>query len=230
MAEALEPATTGANGVAFELDRIELAGGDRLEVNGRWFGVRGRRFIRPSLTLVADEEQRRLLADLDHKPWAAEDGQPWQATFPYDRAGRPVDRGGAQRRPGYHRDAAAAGRLSGPPRPPAERFGRGFANSPAKPCAVGRAGQGPPRDPPAPARARTPRRRGHRAIRRAQAARCQARGGVGRPRGGARRARADRRRTGTADAGARRGAGSARCGRGRARQRPALAGRGSAAA
>ena len=61
------------SGVAFELDRIEMAGEDRLEVNGRWFGVRGRRFIRPSLTLVADEEHRRLLADLDHKPWAADD-------------------------------------------------------------------------------------------------------------------------------------------------------------
>src|SRR5436305_5687579 len=83
MAEAVEPATTGASGVAFELDRIEMAGEDRLEVNGRWFGVRGRRFIRPSLTLLADEEQRRLLADLEHKPWAAEDGEPWQATFPY---------------------------------------------------------------------------------------------------------------------------------------------------
>ncbi|HZU76049.1 MAG TPA: hypothetical protein VFA70_04740, partial [Dehalococcoidia bacterium] len=85
MAEAVETATTEANGIAFELDRIEMAGDDRLEVNGRWFGVRGRRFIRPSLTLLADEEQRRLLADLDHKPWAAEDGQPWQATFPYDQ-------------------------------------------------------------------------------------------------------------------------------------------------
>ena len=53
-------------------------------MNGRWFGVRGRRFIRPSLTLVADDEHRRLLADLDHKPWAAEDGEPWHATFPYE--------------------------------------------------------------------------------------------------------------------------------------------------
>src|SRR5579859_4000320 len=87
MADAVEPATTGTtgtNGVAFELDRIDMQGGDRLEVNGRWFGVRGRRFIRPSLTLLADEQQRRLLADLDHKPWAAEDGQPWKATFPYE--------------------------------------------------------------------------------------------------------------------------------------------------
>ena len=84
MAEAVEPATTGTNGVAFELDRFEMAGGDRFEVNGRWFGIRGRRFMRPSLTLVADEEQRRLLADLEHKPWAAEDGEPWEATFPYE--------------------------------------------------------------------------------------------------------------------------------------------------
>ncbi len=84
MAEVVEPATTGANGVAFELDRFEMADGERFEVGGRWFGVRGRRFMRPSLTLVADEEQRRLLADLEHKPWAAEDGQPWEATFPYE--------------------------------------------------------------------------------------------------------------------------------------------------
>src|SRR5436190_17157391 len=84
MAEGVASATTAASGVAFELDRIEMAGEDRLEVNGRWFGVRGRRFIRPSLTLVADEQQRRLLADLDHKPWAAEEGEPWMATFPFD--------------------------------------------------------------------------------------------------------------------------------------------------
>jgi hypothetical protein len=82
MAEVLEPATTGTNGVAFELDRFEMADGDRFEVNGRWFGVRGRRFMRPSLTLVDGDEQRRLLADLEHKPWAAEDGQPWEASFP----------------------------------------------------------------------------------------------------------------------------------------------------
>jgi hypothetical protein len=84
MAEAVETAPGRGGGVAFELDRFEMADGDRFEVNGRWFGVRGRRFIRPSLTLVADEEQCRLLADLEHKPWSAEDGQPWKAAFPYD--------------------------------------------------------------------------------------------------------------------------------------------------
>ena len=84
MAEAVESPTGSASGVAFELDKIE-AGSDRLEVNGRWFGVRGRRFIRPSLTLLAEEDRRRLLADLDHKPWAAEDGEPWKASFPYEQ-------------------------------------------------------------------------------------------------------------------------------------------------
>ncbi len=85
MAEVVEPATTGTNGVSFELDRFVMADGDRFEVNGRWFGVRGRRFMRPSLTLVDGDEQRRLLADLEHKPWAAEDGQPWEAMFPYEQ-------------------------------------------------------------------------------------------------------------------------------------------------
>jgi hypothetical protein len=83
MAEDVGTPSGGGGGVAFELDRFEMADGDRFEVNGRWFGVRGRRFIRPSLTLVADDEQCRLLADLEHKPWSAEDGQPWQAAFPY---------------------------------------------------------------------------------------------------------------------------------------------------
>jgi hypothetical protein len=47
-------------------------------VLGRWFGVRGRVFIRPTLSFSSG---RRLLADLEHKPWAAQDGQPWTASF-----------------------------------------------------------------------------------------------------------------------------------------------------
>jgi uncharacterized protein (DUF3084 family) len=39
--------------------------------------------MRPALTVVADGRPVRLLADLVDKPWAAEDGQPWKATFPY---------------------------------------------------------------------------------------------------------------------------------------------------
>ena len=47
--------------------------------------MRGRRFVRPALILIGgDGAQRRLLADLDDKPWAAEDGERWQASFTLD--------------------------------------------------------------------------------------------------------------------------------------------------
>jgi hypothetical protein len=68
--------------VAFELSRFEVMG-DCCQVEGRWFGVRGRRFMRPALTVLVDEQPIRLLADLADKPWAAEDGELWKATFPY---------------------------------------------------------------------------------------------------------------------------------------------------
>jgi hypothetical protein len=80
MSRALEPVSR-AGRVLFELDRFELVD-DRYELEGRWSGVRGRRFIRPTLTVVVDGHPARLLADLAHKPWAAEDGEPWQAAFP----------------------------------------------------------------------------------------------------------------------------------------------------
>jgi hypothetical protein len=66
----------------FELARFEVIG-DCCRVHGRWFGVRGRRFMRPALTAVVEGKSIRLLADLADKPWTAEDGEPWQATFPY---------------------------------------------------------------------------------------------------------------------------------------------------
>jgi outer membrane murein-binding lipoprotein Lpp len=69
--------------VAFQLERFELTGDDRLEVAGRWFGVRGLRFVRPSLTVHTDEGERSLLALLEHKPWAAEEGDAWVAAFPW---------------------------------------------------------------------------------------------------------------------------------------------------
>ena len=69
--------------VAFELERFELAGDDRLEVAGRWFGVRGLRFVRPSLTVQTEDGARNLLALLEHKPWAAEEGRSWIAAFPW---------------------------------------------------------------------------------------------------------------------------------------------------
>jgi hypothetical protein len=66
----------------FQLARFEVVG-DRCQVQGRWFGVRGRRFMRPTLTAVVDGQPVRLLADLADKPWTAEDGELWQATFPF---------------------------------------------------------------------------------------------------------------------------------------------------
>ncbi|HEY8626647.1 MAG TPA: hypothetical protein VIL82_11625, partial [Solirubrobacteraceae bacterium] len=81
MPEALHPAEETAQDVSFELDAFTLVGSDRLELTGRWFGVRGRRFVRPMLTLSVGQESQRALADLEHKPWAAEDGEPWRAAF-----------------------------------------------------------------------------------------------------------------------------------------------------
>jgi hypothetical protein len=75
--------------VVFEVDRFEWTEDDRLEVTGRWYGLRGHRFVRPVLTAEAQDGQRRMLALLEHKPWAADDGEPWIAAFPWE--GEPVD-------------------------------------------------------------------------------------------------------------------------------------------
>jgi hypothetical protein len=73
--------------VQFELEQFEVIDGDRCEVRGRWLGVRGRRFLRPVLRFTVDGRSMRLLADLAGKPWAAEDGGPWHASFPCALAG-----------------------------------------------------------------------------------------------------------------------------------------------
>jgi hypothetical protein len=80
--------------VVFEVDRFEWTEGDRLEVTGRWYGLRGHRFVRPVLIVEADDGPRRMLALLDHKPWAADDGEPWVAAFPWE--GDPVAVAGAE--------------------------------------------------------------------------------------------------------------------------------------
>ena len=85
---------SGSTGVAFEVERVGWPSPDRVEVVGRWFGVRGRRFIRPTLQVEVDGERRRMLAVLDHKPWAVEDGQDWVAAF--DWQGEPVDLAGSE--------------------------------------------------------------------------------------------------------------------------------------
>jgi hypothetical protein len=70
-----------APGVAFEVQRFEWTSPDRLELVGRWFGLRGQRFLRPTLDVQVDGERRRMLAVLEHKPWAPEEGRDWVAAF-----------------------------------------------------------------------------------------------------------------------------------------------------
>src|SRR3954453_19829892 len=70
--------------VTFEVERFEWADDDRLELEGRWFGPRGRRFSPPTLDVEGDGESRRLLALMEHKPWAALDGEDWQAAFAWE--------------------------------------------------------------------------------------------------------------------------------------------------
>ena len=67
----------------FELERFQWSAPDRLEVEGRWFGVRGRRFVRPVLTVQVRGRRTRLLASLEHKPWTADEGESWLAAFPW---------------------------------------------------------------------------------------------------------------------------------------------------
>jgi hypothetical protein len=71
--------------ISFEVDRLGMIAPGRLEIGGRWFGIRGRRFVRPTVTFtLADGSERRSLAELEEKPWAAQDGESWKATFPTD--------------------------------------------------------------------------------------------------------------------------------------------------
>lgn len=64
---------------SFALEELRHEEG-RVVVRGTWSGVRGMRFVRP--TLVADG--RRALATLEHKPWAPDGAGPWTAAFPWD--------------------------------------------------------------------------------------------------------------------------------------------------
>ena len=89
MAQAVEP-ERGAGSVTFEVERFEPRGADQLMLSGRWFGLRGRRFVRPTLTLGTGSGRRRALAELEHKPWAAHDGELWEAAFSIERDGADV--------------------------------------------------------------------------------------------------------------------------------------------
>src|SRR3954466_7342458 len=69
--------------ISFELERFEWVSADRLEVEGRWHGVRRRL---PQATLVVDVEgqRRRLRALPDAAPASAER---WVAAFPWEGEG-----------------------------------------------------------------------------------------------------------------------------------------------
>jgi len=73
---------------SFELTRLELDDG-RLLVSGWWSGVRGMRFVRPALLV----DGRKMLATLEHKPWAVAADGSWTAAFPWKEPG-PPDVGG----------------------------------------------------------------------------------------------------------------------------------------
>lgn len=64
---------------AFELDELRMEH-DRVVVRGRWSGTRGMRFVRPTLLVGG----REVLASLDHKPWAPDEGAVWTAAFPWE--------------------------------------------------------------------------------------------------------------------------------------------------
>jgi signal transduction histidine kinase len=70
--------------VTFDVERFDWAGDDRLELSGRWSGVRGLRFVRPVLTVPVAGRRRRLVALLEHKPWVATEGDEWVAAFAWD--------------------------------------------------------------------------------------------------------------------------------------------------
>src|SRR5829696_525753 len=71
----------GSGDISFELARFEWASLDRLEVEGRWHGVR-RRLPRATLVVEVDGERRRLRA-LPDGP-AADDPDRWLAAFPWE--------------------------------------------------------------------------------------------------------------------------------------------------
>ncbi|WP_272474572.1 hypothetical protein [Baekduia alba] len=77
--------------VDFALTRFEAVDGARLEVEGTWSGVRGVRFVRPALVVHdrATGGEKTLLADLEHKPWPAQEGEPWVAAFPWKDGDEP---------------------------------------------------------------------------------------------------------------------------------------------
>ena len=53
--QTTDPRTAGQDPIAFAVERVALAQPGRLEVTGRWYGVRGRRFVRPEVILPSGD-------------------------------------------------------------------------------------------------------------------------------------------------------------------------------
>lgn len=101
-----EPALDAA---FFDLRRFEWDGDGRLEVEGLWSGVRGTRFVRPTL-VIGGSEPRRLLATLDHKPWEPDEGSAWVAAFAWDGGKPDFDSAELSVAPGVEVELPAAGK------------------------------------------------------------------------------------------------------------------------
>src|SRR3954447_11782146 len=111
--------------VGFALLRLEAGDDGLLEVEGEWSNVRGMRFVRPALVLRDGEQERTLLAVLDHKPWNP-DGRPWRAAPRRAAGGGGVPGGGRRARPAPRR----AGRRAEHRRAAGRRHGRAAARRP----------------------------------------------------------------------------------------------------
>src|SRR5918994_1037234 len=119
--------------VDFELERFEYSGAGRIEIAGRWFGLRGRRFVRPVLNLtLSGGTRRRAIALLEHKPWAAADGETWIAAFAWPDGSGEVEHAELEVGPGLMVElpapgavAPAGGRGDQPPPGGARRGARG---------------------------------------------------------------------------------------------------------
>jgi hypothetical protein len=81
VSEAVELARVTAGDVAFALEQFRHTRDGRVEIAGRWFGLGGRRFTRPALTVRLGSRRRRLLAEPSPGPWTADEGELWRVTF-----------------------------------------------------------------------------------------------------------------------------------------------------
>ena len=172
---ATQPRVPGAASteVDFELERFERTGPDRIEIAGRWFGLRGRRFVRPVLNLRTDGgSRRRAIALLEHKPWAAHDGETWIAAFAWPSGAAGVESAELEVGPGLMVELPAPGAETVANRrvsalrphagPPAVRVRDDFDPEPELPPALDRApamrdGDGAPAVAPRPRAPSPPR-------------------------------------------------------------------------